>query len=366
MKRPLIVLAAALVSCPIVCNAVQTAQARFYCLSIHFDRGEGGLYGWDTLDLTTLGEYGAINGELAPLFEAYTHWSWFELYDALWEKTYYGILNVNTPNFTDANGNGFDDFFEVAQPVSATSTGIWRLEGGSTHTLNATWTRAAGSSVGTCVLNLSGIGPFTHTFRLLEYTGQLAYTPHITTVTGRVDLVRTGSPDEFFGGPVVFVKNPTNRFNLLELQPGAWTNAYGQTFVYTNDIFTRELPWTTNYCGYVEFDDGDPNTPGDPDYYLWVLSIDDTNDADLDSIPDFSDDPVVAPPRRPILQLTRGTTNLLLRISGDIGRLHQILEAPSITATTWTTNMALVLTNDPQTVSLPLPPNTRFWRVRAF
>jgi len=366
MKKFLIILSSALALWSGACFAGQTAQARFYCLSVHFDRGEGGASGWQTLDLTTLQDYGAINGELAPLFETYTHWSWFELYDELWELTYYGSLNVNKPAYKDANGNGFDDFYEVSQAVSATSSGVWQFEGSPTYTLSASWNRAAGSSVGTCVLNLSGYGSFTHTFRLLEYTGPLAYTPHLTTVTGRVDLVRTGNPEELFGGQVVFVKSPTNRFNLLELQPGAWTNASGQTLVYTNDFFTRESPWVTNYCGYVEFDDGDPNTPDDADYYLWVLSIDDMNDSDADGVPDFSDDPVILPPRRPVLQLAKGTTNLLLQIGGDVGRLHQILEATSINATVWTTNRSLVLTNDPQTVSLPIPPSPRFWRVRAF
>lgn len=366
MKKLLIIVVSSLPLWAAACFAGQTAQARFYCMSLHFDRGGGGQYGWQTLALTTLTSYGAINGELAPIFETYTHWSWLELYDELWDLTYYGWLNVNKPNYIDANGNGFDDFYEVSQAVSATSSGVWQLEGLPSYTLTANWTRPAGSSVGTCVFNLTGLGSFTHTFRLLEYTGPLAYTPHLTTVTGRVDLVRTGSPEQLFGGQVVFVKNPTNRFNLLELQPGRWTNASGQTLIFTNDPFKRELPWTTNYYGYVEFDDGDPNTPDDADYYIWVLSIDDVNDSDGDGIPDFSDDPVIVPPRRPVLQLTHGTTNLLLRISGDVGRLHQVLQTTSITATTWTTNMSLVLTNDPQTISLPIPPSPRFWRVQAF
>lgn len=336
-----------------------------FCLSLRFSQGTSlGYY----LDLTSI-ESG-FNGELVP-YEEYSWVSWFDLHDAYYFFEIFGWIYVDMPEPTDANGNGFDDFFEVSQAVSTTTYGqyidYYEIAGG---TVTAQWNRSAGSPTGTCVLSLDDetyghLGDFSHTFQVFEYTGPVTYSPGLISVTGRVDLVRTGYPGARFGGGVLFVKNATNRFDLLELQAGAWTNALGQTLSYFKNLFYRDADWPTNYYGYFEFQDGDPSTAGD-DYYLWVLSIDDMNDSDGDGIPDFSDDPVVLPPRRPVLQLTRGTTNLLVQISGDVGRLHQILEATSIPATTWTTNRSLVLTNDPQTVSLPIPPSPRFWRVRAF
>ena len=60
------------------------------------------------------------------------------------------------------------------------------------------------------------------------------------------------------------------------------------------------------------------------------------------------------------------STNLLLKISGDVGRLHRVLETTNLTAGNWLTNLSLTLTSDPQTVALPSPPvAVKFWRVKA-
>jgi hypothetical protein len=97
------------------------------------------------------------------------------------------------------------------------------------------------------------------------------------------------------------------------------------------------------------------------------LSIVDTNDANANGIPDFSDEPAsVTPPRRPGLSLTHAQTHLVLRVSGDVGRTHLVQEAASLNATTWSTVQSLTLTNDPQFLTLPLPAaSPTFWRVKA-
>ena len=67
-----------------------------------------------------------------------------------------------------------------------------------------------------------------------------------------------------------------------------------------------------------------------------MLSIDDTNDANANGIPDFSDDPAsVTPPRAPHLSLALGSTNLLLTISGSVGHTNQIQTVGSLTSTNW-------------------------------
>jgi hypothetical protein len=71
-------------------------------------------------------------------------------------------------------------------------------------------------------------------------------------------------------------------------------------------------------------------------------------------------------PRRPVLTLTRGTNNLLLKISGDVGHVHYTLESTNLITGNWKTNVSFTLTNDPQTVTLPLPPDkVKFWRAQA-
>jgi len=358
MKRLLIILTAGLLLSSVICNGALTAQARIYCWSLRFQQGHG--TGGVTLDLTTLSS--GFNGELAP-YDQYSQWSWYELYYPYFlDMT--GTIFVDIPS-TDANGNGFDDFFEVSQGVSATTSGSYSDDYGiGGGTVTATWNRAAGSKDGTCVFNLyddtyGDLGDYTCPFELIEYTGPLSYTPGSNTVTGSVNLTQTGNAGNYFRGPIAFTKSPTDRFNLLQLQTGAWTNALSQSLSYTNNWFSRDLPWFTNYYGLVKFADGDPTTGG-ADYRYWVLSIDDLNDSDHDGIPNFSDDP-----RRPVLTLTRGSTNLLLKISGDVGWPHDIQSVTNVASTNWQAVTSLTLTNDPQTVSLSIPTGPKFWRARA-
>jgi len=366
MERSLVLLLAGLSLTPAACHGGQTAQARMYCLSLRFQRGPDS-FGLYSLDLTTIAP--SVNGELAPYFGTYTHWSDFYLNDPTGYDPVPGTLGVNVPMSTDANGNGFPDFFEVERAVSATTSGAFNSPAGN-GTLQATWSRAAGAKDGTCVLRLKlgglgSLGDFTHPFELLEYKGPLSYTPGSNTVTGAIDLAQTGNPANTLQGPVAFVKSAANRFNLLTLQAGDWTNAALQILSFSTNRFDRDTPWPTNYYGHVDFLDGEPNTY-ETDYLAWMLSIDDPNDSDHDRIPDFSDDPVTAPARPPVLTLTYGATNLLLRISGDVGRPHQVQESTSLAATTWPTVLSVTLTNDPQVVTLPLPAGSpRFWRVQA-
>ena len=203
---------------------------------------------------------------------------------------------------------------------------------------------------------------FYFSFSLIEYTGSLVYTPGAGAVSGTMNLAQTEQPGSTLTGPVQFAKLSANQ---LTFQTAFLTNESAQTLsLYTTASVYRDTVLGTNYYGGFEFLDGDPNTVSD-DYYSWELSIDDPNDLDGDGIPDFSDD-LSSPPRRPLLTLTRGTTNLLLTISGDVGHTNQIQEASVLSQGSWSTLFSFKQTNDPQTVSLPLPATSpRFWRVIA-
>lgn len=346
-------------------QATHSASATLFCWSLRFHQGTGSFD--ETLDLTTIA--GGLNGELAPWYASHTHRSGFSLDFSGFPIT--GTLLLNLPAFQDANGNGFDDSYEVAQGISGTSSGQYTTAIGS-GTITATWTRPAGSSAGTCVLRLvdstfGDLGNFRHTFEVLEYTGTLTYTPGASAVSGRLDLVQTGDPASTLQGPVAFTKSNTDPYDELTLDNAFLTNAIAQWLdLYEPTPLYRDLSLGTNYYGPVEYNDGDPTTV-EEDYYSWELSIDDLNDSDKDGIPDFSDDPhTVTLPRPPHLSLSQSPTNLLLTVSGDVGHLHHIQEATNAAAPHWQTVVSVTLTNDPQTVSLPLPPGgIHFWRALA-
>jgi hypothetical protein len=364
--------------CPMPNHGAETAQARMYCLSLQFGEAtaissyDG--FAW-TLDLTTLSS--GLNGELAPYFltTSYTHSAYVQLYSELYSMTDSGDIGLNVPD-AGTNAEGFPSFFDSSQGVTnlsgsgaLVSQNFYPSPGTS---LEATWNRAAGSSAGTC--SFSAYDPdnpfdslqFNFAFTLLEYTGPLSYTPGSNSVSATVNLTQTGTPANTLQGPIVFDKSSTDRFNTLTNEPGDWTNATLEAVEFTNDVFLRDTTLRTNYYGYMEFTGGDPNA-GEPGYAVWVLSINDTNDSNGNGIPNFSDDPpIVAPPRPPRLAMALGPTNLLLTISGDVGHTNEIQELDSLAATNWQNKLSLLVTNDPQVVSLPLPTGrTAFWRVLA-
>lgn len=352
-----------LICLSVTSRGTQTAQGTFFCLSLKFQQGQGSFD--ETLDLTTIS--GAPNGELAVWYSVYTHRCGFMLDLSGFPIT--GTLYLDLPPNADVNNNGFDDSFELSQAVSGASYGEYEWSNGFGGGLvTASWNRGAGSQNGICVLRLvddafGDLGNFRHDFEVLAYQGALRYTPGSNTVSG--DLSLTNAADAL-AGLVSFTKSVTNPTNELTLAAGVWTNASLALLTHPGGTFYRDPSWPTNYYGMIGFNDGDLGT-GAPDYRWWVLSIDDLNDADGDGIPDFSDAPPEVLPRRPALTLTRGLTNLLLTISGEAGRLHQVLETTTLSPATWLTNLSLTLTNDPQTVMLPLPPGaTRFWRVTAY
>ena len=371
MKRLLILGISVLMCGPSNPHAAQTAQARIYCLSVRFHQAMSS-DGEFTMDLTTLDPAAGLNGELAPTFDIPSHFSNFHEYDTIFDEAIDGFIEFDVPASADANGNGFADFFETSQAVSATTTGDYDASPVDSGTVKAVWSRPAGSKDGTCTLTLRSamfgqLPDFVHSFEIIEYTGPLGYTPGTNRVVGSVSLTQTGDPSSQFTGPIEFIRSPTNRFDELDLQHAVWTNTMSQTYRISNDIdsFLRDLTLKTNYYGFVDFDDGDPNTT-DSDYYTWVLSIDDPNDSNGNGIPDFTDDVGSIAPRAPLLTIVNGMTNLLLTVSGTVGSVHEVQQTSSLGSTNWTLVSSVTLTNDPQTVTLPLPTNmTSFWRVRA-
>jgi hypothetical protein len=367
---------AALPFIPSLGQGAETAHARLWCDSLRFQRGydQDGLY---TLDLTTLSA--GINGELTWNFLSanYLYSSYLELTDFTFGgETLQGTLEVDLPDAQDADGDGFDDFFQVAMPVGSVATsGRYNFQVYGAGTCTATWSRAAGSKDGSCVFTMrldgSSTTRFTHAFEVAEYTGPLVYTPGKTNVLADLQVTQTGNPANVIQGPCQFVKLVSDPYNDLTISDGTWTNGALQSLNYAEDSqgglgdLYRYAAWPTNYYGWVVMQDGDPNT-AEADYVSWNLSIDDSNDADHDTIPDFSDDPQAAPAQQPKLTLALSAGQVLLTIAGDVGRVHEIQRLSELSSTNWQPVQLVTLTNNPQTVSLTPPTgNSSFWRVRA-
>ncbi len=367
MKTLLRILLAAACLFPWTLTAAQTATARMFCWSVKFNRGHdaSGLY---SLDLSMLDS--GINGELLPLSNASrTHGSGIYLNDeTLFDDPIPGSMYLDVPDYPvvpDSNDDGFNDFFDVSCGVSATSQGTFSFPGYASGQVTATWSRAAGSRTGTCALTLKlnayqSLGTFTHTFEILEYRGTLSYVPDLSSVTGMVSMAQSGVPANTLRGPLVFQKSPTNAFNELVLQPGSLTNDVSQTYVYWDDTYSRIQAWPTNYYGYFAFSDGDLST-AEVDYDIWIMSIDDLNDTDHDGIPDFSDTP--APTRQPAIALSVGTGGLSLQISADPGTTWEVQQTAAL-GSAWSVLTTVQITTDPQTVTLAVPPDNRFYRLR--
>src|SRR6516225_6727199 len=158
--------ALALIIFPCIGRGVETAAGRIWCLSLRFEQGTDSF--GDTLDLSTVS--GSPNGELAP-YNGLTYISAFVL--DLTGQPINGTMQLNLPPVVDVNNNGFNDFFESAQGVRATTSGSYTTALGN-GTITASWQRAAGSLNGTCSLHLvdsifGDLGSFNHVFQLIEY-----------------------------------------------------------------------------------------------------------------------------------------------------------------------------------------------------
>jgi hypothetical protein len=180
-------------------------------------------------------------------------------------------------------------------------------------------------------------------------------------VSNRFVLLQTGSPEQQFTGKFVLTKNAVDRYNKLHLPSGIWTNTTLGDLSFLETDIVRDSRWPTNYYGYIDFEDGDPQTTA-ADYLYWTISIDDLNDSNKNGVPDFSDDPAIRAPR---LAITLTGASLELQIEGETGRTHLLQETSSPAFEPWKTVDSLILTNDLQVISIPRPQENRFWRVVA-
>jgi hypothetical protein len=345
----------------------QIAQARLFNGSIKMHRGPcscGFGLTW-YLHFSTYGtdDPSRANEELAPIPQpaAYTHWSYMILED----PSMYGsmsLVQLDLPT-TDSNGDGILDIVDTTRAVSSATAGTYENDWGQ-QVIKAVWNRGEGLTQGTCDITLKDsilgdLGPFHNTFEVVQYEGTVKYTPGSNNVATSMLLTKVGDASFQFEAAMSFIKSATNRFDELDSEAATWTHSVNGPVDFGAAILIRDPARPSNYRASLQTAGGS--------YASWWLSIEDPNDADHDGIPDLSDD-LLAPrvPRKPSLSLDCTPTDLKLTIAGDVGSAHRILEANSPTAAVWMTVREVMLTTDPQIISLPLPVGqSKFWRVEA-
>lgn len=328
------------------------------------------------LEATTLTD-GSINDEIGPFSsEGSPYWFGTSLVytDPVMSEVIYIWCDLDVPDTGDSNRNGVSDFNEVdLGVVGARSDGEFILDDGfdTPGTVDLTWNRAAGSTVGTCKLVLEipdyGINlTFNHAFEILDYRGTLMYTVSSgsASIPCLVALSRLGATGSF-QGTIDLIRIDQNE---LGFGPSGWTNEFGDVLQwYGSDETEMTLlrgARGTNYYTVLITDDGLPSTPGSYEYEIWNFHIFDGHDRDGDRVADLSDDPPSATPVR--LDLRRGEQALEVRITGELGQTVTLEQCTALPATTWDSIQTLTLTNTTQTLALPpLTTDQSFWRARS-
>ncbi len=351
-------------------SAQKIAQARLTCLSLRFSPATTDSLGQDyLLEIGTVPSAGQLNGELAPTFDDRipSHGTSFRLTSAVFPEPLTGDLVVDVAGDADTDLDGYSDFFEVDKLIALTVTrGLFRTALDRGNVL-ASWSREAGSARGTCKLTLESdtfgeLPTLLATFELLNYQGPLTYTTDTGQIEGSIHLERSGSVKDVLSGQVTFLRSVTNRFEDLKMVAGSWTNSEQKKLSLFDTLVSRDSTLRTNYFTIVEFQDGDLRTVDD-DFYNWQLSIDDTNDADQDGIPDFSDDPT---PKPVTLKIVPSGDRVLIEVSGQAGRAFDLEETSSLVAPVkWTFVSGVVLLQNVQTIEAPVGGReTAYWRLK--
>jgi hypothetical protein len=206
----------------------------------------------------------------------------------------HGTVSLNMPS-VDADGNGVHDWLQkdmaVNAPFSGSSAVHWKAAGvqSGSSSITGRITRSAGSSSGTysTTYAIAGVGTVTATGTwyvgywggTVTYSGDY-YGVDITTLNGEGQTLNLSG----FAG----YSNPSEnqlQFGDIQLTDGSDVlQIVGSTLNRSGNSYTANMKAV----------DGDPDTSWG-DYIDWHVVVTDTNDADSNGVPDFTDPPPVAP-----------------------------------------------------------------------
>lgn len=343
-------------------NAHSEATLRIACLDLRFEGASGP--GGTSLVLGT----GGGNGEVAYVNTSHDYASGFVLSQPGLPIS--GTVRFDAPLGTDDNGNGFDDFYEVAQGVSNTTrNGVYetsdRFDEG---TIRVRWSRPAGSRFGTCEFTMTSdtfgeLPTFSLQFELYEYSGELFYDVLETSIRAEgVSLTQTGNPDATLDGLIVLSRSSDKPEAFAALDSGTLFDESNRPVAIGQNANPLQRGGN-RYFSLMFVNDGRPETPT-ADFLTWIVDLTDENDADGDGIPDLTDgESIVVEPISPDLSIELTETLVRITVSGEAGRTYRIESASVVRPDLWTTDRSISLTETTATFEVERAGlTTSFWR----
>jgi hypothetical protein len=345
------------------CSWGETAPVEFTSLSVQIlPASAQDAIGLDwTLEMSSVGDTASINHELmlATQDHGFSHEGFF-IFENPFEFEKFAVPFVlDVPPFADANDNGIDDFYDAPISVDNVST-QGRHPDANNRPVNFTarWTRAAGESSGTVVIDLPSLGlTFEHTFRLLRYVGEFSFQRANNLLEGSLSITNVLEPLDITRGP--FSARVLNT-NELSYSATSWTNMEGVTYtVVTNlDIGLNR----TNFVSYWLLEDGYAPS-SEFDYVDWILVIS-SGDSNGNGQLDLTEG-VSTPGERPRLELVRlPNGSLEITIQGTAGQTYILEFANAVTGATWQTAQTITLAGGSQTITVSGAGSRRFFRLR--
>ncbi len=352
--------------------ATNTAQLSFHCQSVRLSPASVTQLGltysvaFTTVDGEPNGELGIDEDPSAPTFLSTV----LLLEHPVLQDTIFAKLFLDVPEIGDADLNRVSDFYQVDRPVNGARTlGGFEDPFFGLVTVRATWTRAEGSTTGTCVMEMEGdiiAATFEVSFEIFQYAGPVTYTP-ATNVVAQVNLQRQGAPGSL-----------TGTWHLSPVRPGEltfpgehWRDEAGNVLalIPANDIdayLTHVI--RQFYNGLAGTYDGMPGTPATEEYIVWEFNLTDLNDGDGDLFPDLSDPPTDGGvgSATPVLSVTVEEGFLRLRIAARAGQEVIIERKATLAEAEWSEVEVITLAAEVEVKALPLSgDDTDFYRVRT-
>jgi hypothetical protein len=346
-----------------VCSAAEKTPVELFSLSVQIfpaTTQDGIGFSWD-LAYSSVGSETSINHELmlASGNHGFSHEGYFVFENDFEFEPFLVPFVLDVPPNADVNGNGIDDFFDRRVSVDGVET-LGRHPDANNRPVDftATWTRPAGESVGSVVVDLPYLGiTFTHPFQLLDYSGEFTYERTNSLLRGTMTVTNVVDTTDIITGPLsVRVVNPTT----LSLSAATWTNSYPATFTVLTNLY--DGVYGTNFVSYWLLDEGYAPS-GDLDYVDWLLvlsSADANNNGQLDLVEGNSTP--AAPPRLDLVRLPNGSIEITIR--GSPGQTYTLEFANAVDSAAWQASQTINLVSETQTITVTASGSRRFFRLR--
>jgi hypothetical protein len=315
-------------------------------------------FSWN-IALSSVGDVSTVNNELmlATQDHGFSHEGFFVFENDFEFEPFLVPFVLDVPQFADVNDNGIDDFYEVAIPVEGVRTQGQHPDANNRPVnFTATWTRLAGESSGTVVLNFPNLGlTFQNSFQLLRYAGDFSFDRTNNILQGSLSLTNVLDLQDTITGPLsVRILNT----NTLSYSASTWSNSAPATITISTNL---DLGLSrTNFVSYWLLEDGYAPT-SDSDYVDWILvvsSADANGNGQLDLVEGTTP---AERPRLEVIKLPNGSLQITVR--GTPGQTYT-LESVNAIGGTWQTSQSIPLINETQTITVSASGSRRFFRLR--